>query len=332
MINPDTFFLPTLFGLYSIPIAAVNFCLLIIAAFRRSRSFWIPFIALIPTLFISEHLFQPSRESAPWREGEIKILSYNVGLFRSGKNKMDKDDSREAIMKFIRESDPDIICLQEYSVRDTLSIRRYFSGYPEIRHHLFRHSDGSWSGNITASRLPVSESGTVVFKGSMNMSLWCDITYKNQQYRVFNNHLESNAVSLTSLIKKIGRKDSDIKPEIDRIHGKIRTSVSRRSHQTADILTNINTCRKPSIICGDFNDTPVSYTFRQLCRGRKDSFSEAGSGFGATYSILWPLLRIDYFLYPENLKVLEHKTVRNTYSDHYPIITRAFPENEKNRR
>jgi len=330
LINPQTFFIPTLFGLYFIPLAFLNLILLIAAIIKRSGSFWIPFLALIPALFIMDYLYQPSHEPVPWEKGELKIMTYNTGLFKSGKGRMDKDDARESIMKFIDKEAPDIVCIQEYSIRDTLTISRHFQNYPYIAKHLFKHSDGRWTGNITASKYPVTATGTVSFKGSTNMSLWCDIQYRDRQYRIFNNHLESNAISLTSLIKKIAGKDGDIKPELEKIHGKIKASVSRRSEQTSEILTNINACRKPAIICGDFNDMPLSYTFRQLCKGRKDTFTEGGKGFGATYSVLWPLLRIDYILVPEQTDVLCHETPRKTYSDHYPVITRLMIGNEKN--
>ena len=75
-----------------------------------------------------------------------------------------------------------------------------------------------------------------------------------------------------------------------------------------------------SLVAGDFNDTPLSYTYFRLIRGRKDSFMRAGKGFGATYSALWPLLRLDYVLYPGELKAVSHKIEKVNYSDHYPVI------------
>ena len=77
-----------------------------------------------------------------------------------------------------------------------------------------------------------------------------------------------------------------------------------------------------SIVTGDFNDTPMSYTYQQLQRGNKDSFIEAGKGMGGTYSGLWPFIRIDYVLLPEKCDALYHKVERKRYSDHYPIVTR----------
>jgi len=87
-------------------------------------------------------------------------------------------------------------------------------------------------------------------------------------------------------------------------------------------MENIEECPYPSILTGDFNDTPLSYTYNRLLRGRKDSFVEAGSGFAATFSMFRPLLRIDYILVPEECEVKTHDVDDGTsFSDHYPVIS-----------
>ncbi len=94
-------------------------------------------------------------------------------------------------------------------------------------------------------------------------------------------------------------------------------------------LSNIQKSPYPAIICGDFNDTPMSYTYWKLSRGRRDSFKDAGKGFGATYSMLQPLLRIDYILSPKDVRATSHKIVKLKYSDHYPVVaTFAMAENK----
>ncbi len=76
-----------------------------------------------------------------------------------------------------------------------------------------------------------------------------------------------------------------------------------------------------TIVCGDFNDTPMSYTYHQLQKKHKDCFVEAGNGFGATYSRLWPALRLDYILIPEEYRTIYHQIERVPYPDHYPVLT-----------
>ena len=65
----------------------------------------------------------------------------------------------------------------------------------------------------------------------------------------------------------------------------------------------------------------MSYTYQRMKRGRKDTFVEAGKGFGATFSLLWPMLRIDYVLIPKRCKGVTHEVPRIPYSDHYPVVT-----------
>ena len=76
----------------------------------------------------------------------------------------------------------------------------------------------------------------------------------------------------------------------------------------------------PVIVAGDFNDTPVSYTYRVMRRGLNDAFVEAGYGAGFTYSGKYPPNRIDYILYSDGIDCIDFDIVKVRYSDHYPVI------------
>jgi endonuclease/exonuclease/phosphatase family metal-dependent hydrolase len=76
------------------------------------------------------------------------------------------------------------------------------------------------------------------------------------------------------------------------------------------------------VVCGDFNDTPNSYTYHQISKGLNDAFREAGSGIGTTYVGKIPFLRIDYILYSkERFDPLYFKVIRKNLSDHYPVVS-----------
>ena len=70
----------------------------------------------------------------------------------------------------------------------------------------------------------------------------------------------------------------------------------------------------------------MSYTYHKLSYGNKDTFKEAGHGFSATFSLLWPLFRIDYVFIPESFKGVSHNTIRCNYSDHYPVVAEFSKE------
>ena len=40
------------------------------------------------------------------------------------------------------------------------------------------------------------------------------------------------------------------------------------------------------IVCGDFNDSPISYTHRVVGEGLNDAFVESGNGFGKSRNIV----------------------------------------------
>ena len=101
---------------------------------------------------------------------------------------------------------------------------------------------------------------------------------------------------------------------------KMKNSLMRRPGQVEAVLQSMAESPVHSLAVGDFNDTPVSYTYQRLKTGRKDSFIEAGKGFGATYIKFRPFLRIDYILYPKELEACTYQVPKVRLSDHYPIL------------
>lgn len=330
-INPAKFSLPLFFGLYFIPIAGVNLLLLLMAIMHRSKSAWIPIIALAPTLLYAESFFKIGADSIPDKEGvKIKVESYNVGMFSSGKNraesngkKMGKNECRDSVVAHIRANKPDIACFQEFYVKSKKQADTILGEYKYRYYHLFKIRNGDMFGNIILSKYPITASGKISFPQSTNLSIFSDINCYGQKFRIYNNHLESYNVSFTGLVKKLANdakvaRDS-ITNDLLEAHEKMKGTFIRRSDQVNKILSTITECKHPSIICGDFNDTPISYTYHLLSKGRKDSFRECGSGFAGTYVPVWPLLRIDYILFPESYEGILHTTHKTGYSDHYPI-------------
>ncbi|MFY7877552.1 MAG: endonuclease/exonuclease/phosphatase family protein, partial [Pirellula sp.] len=53
---------------------------------------------------------------------------------------------------------------------------------------------------------------------------------------------------------------------------------------------------KNVLVCGDFNDVPLSYAYHTVAADLKDAFREAGSGLERTYLGPFPSFRIDYIL------------------------------------
>ena len=351
-VNPSKFSLPLFFGLYFIPILGINIFLLLLALLRRSASAWITVIALLPALLYTELFFKiGSGEDASAEGIELKIESWNVGMFSSataengsGEIKLSREECRKEVALHIKEEDPHIVCLQEFFVENRTQADTIFRQYPHRHYHLFKARNGKLFGNIILSKFPLKETGRISFPNSTNLSIFADIEHYGRTLRVYNNHLESYNVSFTALAQKFAElvkknerhslpsteeersaaiaeleaaKD-EITRDIVTTHEKMKGTFIKRSQQVESIIGHINSTPHQAIICGDFNDTPMSYTYHTLSKNRKDTFEEAGRGFGATFAPIWPLLRIDYLLVPATTQCLNHTTHKITLSDHYP--------------
>ena len=313
-VNPSRIWWFTLFGLMFIPFTIFNFVLLLWAIKRRSRTFVIPLLAILTAvLFIGRYVQLGKDVHVDSEDPSLKIVSYNVGRF--------SDCSQDSLFRFICNQNPDIVCLQEYHVADLNKVRhdlrKQMKGY-NSEFYLFPMADGSAFGNVTFSRVPVKGKGKIKFEESANLAIYTDYEYHGRTFRVYNCHFESYSISLPGLLRGLFKAD---KAAVAATGSRMKRSITRRPKQVDSVFKDIETCPVEAFVCGDFNDDPMSYTYFRMTRGRKDTFREAGSGFGATFSRLWPVLRIDYIMFPERFRAIEHYTPKVKYSDHYPVIS-----------
>ena len=82
-----------------------------------------------------------------------------------------------------------------------------------------------------------------------------------------------------------------------------------RAMQADTIADIIAASPYPVIVCGDFNDTPISYTYRRVSRKLKDAFREVGRGYSYTYRGFFDMLRIDYVLFDKRFTALGYDVV-----------------------
>jgi endonuclease/exonuclease/phosphatase (EEP) superfamily protein YafD len=142
--------------------------------------------------------------------------------------------------------------------------------------------------------------------------------------RVYNNHLQSiyfNSANYSFLDSLKIRYNNDQLEEIRDISFRLRYAFMKRAEQADLIAAHIANCPYRVIVCGDFNDTPVSYVYYRLNDGMVDSFTRAGWGTGRTYIGKFPSFRIDYILHSEEFESLFFTRKKVRVSDHFPIIS-----------
>jgi endonuclease/exonuclease/phosphatase family metal-dependent hydrolase len=266
------------------------------------------------------------------KTGEIRVMSWNVELFNILHYK-DHPEIKQQMIELINEYDPDIACFQEMVAGENKKAINYF---PEIDKQL-KFSDYLYSysvkdnfdryhhfGIIIFSKFPILRKQTLINNpNSYNSTFqFVDIMTGKDTFRIFNVHLQSLKFSQTNL----NYLDSGRVPpqgnisESKNIISKIKLGVLKRAAQANFIKDELNHSPYPVIVCGDFNDVPVSYAYETIGHGLKNAFVEKGSGISRTFSSISPTLRIDNIFTDKEFKIMQFTRIKKSFSDHFPII------------
>jgi endonuclease/exonuclease/phosphatase family metal-dependent hydrolase len=180
-------------------------------------------------------------------------------------------------------------------------------------------------GNATFSIYPIVNTGSIRFRNTIyNISIFSDIKVGEDTIRVYNNHLQSiyfNSANYRFLDNPKIPYDNQQLDEIRDISVRLKDAFEIRAEQADTIAAHIAGCPYRVIVCGDFNDTPASYTYYRISEGMTDAFARAGWGSGRTYIGKFPSFRIDYILHSEEFESLFFTRKKVRLSDHFPIIS-----------
>lgn len=251
----------------------------------------------------------------------IKVVSYNVRHFRGSGTNPSKELA-ELIKSFLKESEPDIICLQEVKLRtnNIFNLEATRKELPSIRHYQYARTS-STGGSVTMSRFPILKMQEIRFEKSGNIAIATDVLAGKDTIRVFNVHLQSYQIDPDKyrIIDSPGiTSESDIR-EAKELGSKFRNAVKRRAVQAKLIRDKIRESPYPVLVCGDFNDSPSSYAYQQVRGNLKDAFVCSGKGIGQTYIGKLPSFRIDYILHSREFTSHNFRTYDVPYSDHRPV-------------
>lgn len=324
-VNPATVAFPALFGLAYPYIAAANLVMVIIwILFRR----W---YALISALALAAgfgyiHNFIRFTNQGREEHHDLKLMSYNIRLFNFYESS--ETNTHSKMLQLLRKEDPGILCIQEYFVKGDPAVgerklKEGLGGKLYTHFKLIKSGTASRYGIVTVSRYPIIHKGDVVHPGSSSMTIYSDIVVDSDTFRVYNNHLQSfrlRRVEGNLLSEIAGEEKGSSMDNISGIYRSLKQGFASRALQVDRVRRHMESSPYPVIVVGDFNDTPVSYTYHVMRRGMNDAFVEAGYGAGFTYSGKYPPNRIDYILYSDGIDCTDFDIVKVRYSDHYPII------------
>ena len=324
-ISPKVFVWASFFGLAFWEVFFFNCLVLLLLVLLWSKAAWISVIALliaIPGLSKSYSFGNRVEE-----EGDIRVMSYNVHNFDYvGKEGTMVDFVNEVLIE-VGEQSPDVLCFQEFTRsfkkgltrNQSIELFAQASGFPYVYYNTKRN----FGGNVIYSRFPlqkVSEDTGFGKENTYGVMVSVDAGEKGKFY-VANVHLLSYSIT----DEEIGSLPEVMSEELDTVRKtivkKLQTAFVHRSDEIKEVIEGMPEVDAPIIVCGDFNDVPLSYVYRQMCKaGFHDSFVKAGHGIQPSYGGKLPLLRIDYIWGNDYVKPLKFNCIKKKLSDHYPVI------------
>lgn len=283
---------------------------------RRSLWMLVPLAAMLISIPYIANIFQwPLGKQTPPKR-PVTIATYNIHN-QIGENIFLDTWQFAAILE---NEDVDVICLQEFpmegvtreglilALSETMPFQQILSRRPGA------------SNLAIFSRYPILDAQRVTFSDETdNLSMWVDLDMEGVRVRLFNNHLQTTNINQyrAPLTPNIGHTIAQLKKlkQVVEENGSIRT-------RQADVIRKLlDESPYPLIVCGDFNATPSSYTYRTIKGRLRDSFRDAGKGYGYSYRYLKKLYRIDYIFYSsENFRATRYYSPELEYSDHKPVV------------
>lgn len=263
-------------------------------------------------------------------EGGIKILTYNVH-YMSYSSEMSLNHARDSICSFLLDADADIICLQEAPRVEALCSPQFAGGLGErlLAKYPFRLTGSdAVRGQLILSKHKMEEAagtGAQFDKAKRQGAIVAaDIFVGGDTVRVINCHLASLALSDREIEAVSSERDDDGDREarLKQTYRKMMTAFAERRKETSILKKVIGSTTKRVVVCGDFNDTPISYTYHTLTstpRPLSDSRHPKRVGLAKTYRGALPPLRIDYILTSEGMKAHGYAEHDLPTSDHKAV-------------
>lgn len=313
-LPPSHYSLITVAGLAFPIVLVLNLVFLFLWIFVNWRYLWVPVLGMGLTWnFIMD--YHPVNLGARKNRGELKVVSWNVRALYGIENKESEFDEK------IKSWNADMFVFQEeYGGRLVDHVDRLMArlGYQK--------AEGN--GRVLYSRFPILSSREVEAPTSnANGFFATEVLINGDTIAVIDCHLESNLITPEDRADGRAAINNHIDKQTVRkartLWGKLARSARTRAQQTDRLTQLIDSLppRRPVILCGDFNDTPISYAYQRVGKRLQCAWRNAGNGVGVSFNERFFYFRIDHFFHSDHW---ETRTVKiephSPFSDHNPQI------------
>lgn len=289
------------------------------------RYLWLPFVGLLLSVsYIYDYC--PLNWPSGKPEGALKLITYNTEFMGLGEK---AENGHYVVLDYLASSDADIICIQEgVGQREGPSAEYADSVMGKAGYHIRRLHDGKAEPQFVYSRLPIVSVRRVAYESEANGSMAVELWDGEDTILVVNNHFESYKLTQEDKEKY---KEIIKDPENSRVETNSKALLRKmagasrlRGPQADSVLNYIRESgREAVVVCGDFNEPPVSYSCHRMSTKKLSSaFRQSGNGLGLSYNQKGFYFRIDHVFVSDYWQTYEtHVDKSVACSDHYPMVT-----------
>ena len=283
-----------------------------VVRWRWYRALAMMVVVLVGIFYLSRYYkfdFDRQYDTSYVERNYTKVMTYNVFEGR-----------KPEYLDYINRHNPDILCLQEI----------YTNGenWEQLseKYKTTCSGEGVDANNQILSKFRILRSGEI--EGLPRKSgVWADLKIKSDTVRVVSLHLQTTSIrpeDTQFLEKHKYLLDKEREDKLRSIVERLVENNCKRAEQARCVAEFLAKSKYQTIVCGDFNDVPLSYTYNLIAKNLDDTFSKMADGFAYTYNTRYHLLRIDNILVSPSIEVVSYEVDNEIdLSDHYPVLSRV---------
>lgn len=253
-------------------------------------------------------------------EPVLSILTWNV-LHGSDLEHPESEEART--LQTILKTDADVVCLQEIFGFNGKVLSHFSEATMDSLRKVYPYElgDGTYDLRIL-SKYPLRH----IYFGSVNrvnLAEYFTVKTPAREIAMANVHLPSFALDAdekTIFTKHNAREKEKLGHDIVR---KMKYAFPLRAEAAEKVLTGFEDLAMPTIVCGDFNDVPASWTYRLFLKaGFQDAY--VASNFFPTYTFYPNMFyfHLDQVFYRGGVRPLSVERLNVRTSDHMPLLAK----------
>lgn len=307
IVPPSSFVFFQWLGLIIFFLSIANAFVLVISISLTRLNYVLPLVSLCVSFYFFTFMFQWNRLSPPVEQIDLKTATYNVRDMRYdyGLSTLDQ------LVEFSEHHNLDLLFMQE--VPAEYNEKFLLEHFKDMKYATVTYDTLRWGQRLAIlSKYPITNRVILSSDERSQFALQADLKVGEQKLRLINCHLQTTSWNQVKHSENYFLEESVLI---------ISDNFQKRERQTKKICELMDSSSLPLIVAGDFNETPVSYSYHKIGSGLTDSFRSAGNGYSYTYKNLKKLFRIDYIFYDKKaMSAYNYRTENLVYSDHLPVL------------